>query len=333
MRTTGEKRGEMGRRSETIGSSVDPSSPHNSARPEAVHPPCSLERKLCIRAARSDCTLLITGDTGVGKGHLARWLHEQSTRAENVFVPVNCGAIPEDLIDSQLFGHVRGAFTGASHDHLGLVRAAEGGTLLFDEISELPPSAQNRLLRLLQEREIQPVGRAGPINVDVRIIAATNADLKQAVRDRRFRKDLLFRLDIIQLHVQPLQERPEEISKLLDLFNAEFAEMYRQPVLKIEAPARERLLHYDWPGNVRQLRALMERLHVLCPNEWITARHLIENGQLHDLPHPECARRNLEQVKIDEVRRVIVRSGGSITRAAEIFGVHRSTIYRWLNQS
>lgn len=333
MRTTGEKRGEMGRRSETIGSSVDPSSTHNSAKPEAVHPPCSLEKRLCLRAARSECTLLITGDTGVGKGHLARWIHEQSTRAESVFVPVNCGAIPEDLIDSQLFGHVRGAFTGASHNHLGLVRAAEGGTLLFDEISELPLSAQNRLLRLLQEREVQPVGQAGPINVDVRIIAATNADLRQAVRERKFRKDLLFRLDIIQLHVLPLHERPEELSRLLNLFNAEFAELYKQAPLKIDASARERLLHYDWPGNVRQLRALMERLHVLCPNEWITVRHLIENGQLHDIPHPESARLNLERVKIDEVRRVIVRSGGSVARAAEVFGVHRSTIYRWLSLS
>lgn len=333
MRTTGEKRGEMGRRSETIGSSLDPSSPNNSVRPEAVHPPCSLEHRLCIRAARSDCTLLITGDTGVGKGHLARWIHEQSTRTESVFVPVNCGAIPEDLIDSQLFGHVRGAFTGASHDHLGLVRAAEGGTLLLDEVSELPLSAQNRLLRLLQEREVQPVGQAMPINVDVRVIAATNADLTRAVTERTFRKDLLFRLDIIQLYVKPLQERPEELSGLLNLFNAEFAELYQQSPLKIEASARERLLHYDWPGNVRQLRALLERLHVLCPNERITIRHLVENGQLHDIPLPESARQNLEQVKIDEVKRVIVRSGGSIARAAEVYGVHRSTIYRWLSQS
>ena len=160
------------------------------------------------RAAGSNCTILITGETGVGKEHLAKWLHRNSQRRGHSFAPVNCGAIPESIIDSQLFGHVRGAFSGATSEHLGLIRAAEGGTLFLDEICELPASAQTRLLRLLQEREVQPVGRSRPIVVDVRVIAATNRDLKQAVAESKFREDLLFRLDVIQLRVKPLRERP-----------------------------------------------------------------------------------------------------------------------------
>jgi len=299
---------------------------------DPIEPPGSLDATLCRRAARSDCTLLLTGETGVGKGHIARWLHQHSRRSGQPFVPVNCGAIPETLIDSQLFGHVRGSFSGATSDHLGLVRAAEGGTLLLDEVSELPASAQNRLLRLLQDREVQPVGHSTPVQVNVRVIAATNTDLKQAVRDRRFREDLLFRLDVIQIHVRPLSERPAELGRLLDEFNDEFAALYAQAPLSFDAAARERLMHYRWPGNVRQLRTLVERLHVLCPGESISPGHLVDVGQLHDLPGPDDGRARLEHVKLEEVKRVIAKSGGSIGRAAEVFGVHRSTIYRWLSR-
>src|SRR5262245_47200574 len=167
--------------------------------------------RLAMRAAQSNCTLLITGETGVGKGYLARWIHDHSPRSEAPFIPVNCGAIPESLIDSQLFGHCRGAFSGATADHLGLIRAAERGTLLLDEVSELPPSAQSRLLQLLAEREVQPVGHSKPVAVDVRVIAATNIDLNRAVADRRFREDLLFRLDVVRLHIKPLRERLDEL--------------------------------------------------------------------------------------------------------------------------
>ncbi|MHC4415530.1 MAG: sigma-54 interaction domain-containing protein [Planctomycetota bacterium] len=288
---------------------------------------------LVRRAARSNCTILVTGETGVGKEHLAKWMHANSPRREQPFVPVNCGAIPESIIDSQLFGHVRGAFTGATSDHLGLVRAAEHGTLFLDEVSELPPSAQTRLLRLLQDREVQPVGRSSPIIIDVRVIAATNSDLRAAVAASKFREDLLFRLDIVQLRVKPLRERPRELPVLLDAFNAEFADLYRQPPLVFQEQALKLLRAHPWPGNIRQLRSAVERLHVLCPGQTVTMKHLLEVGQLHDpAAKPSRPPHLLHEVKREAVKRVLADSGGSVARAAAVFGVHRSTIYRWLKE-
>ena len=286
--------------------------------------------ELVKRAARSSCTILITGETGVGKEHLAKWVHSHSLRHDRAFVPVNCGAIPESLVDSQLFGHVRGSFTGAISDHLGLVRAAEGGTLFLDEIGELPMSSQTRLLRLLQEREVQPVGRCGPIIVDLRVIAASNHDLRQAVDDARFREDLLFRLDVIQLRVKPLRERQSEVPELLETFNREFAEFYRQPELIVDRSALKLLMNYSWPGNIRQLRSLLERLHVLGPGQPVTVRQLLEIGQLNDRPPCAAPLDSLRQVRTEAVKRVLTDAGGSVAKAAEVFGVHRSTIYRWL---
>ena len=265
--------------------------------------------ELVQRAARSKCTILITGETGVGKEYLARWVHSHSTRRERPFVPVNCGAIPETIVDSQLFGHVRGSFTGATFDHLGLVRAAEGGTLFLDEVGELPTSSQTRLLRLLQEREVQPVGRAGPIIVDVRVIAASNRDLVQAVETSQFRQDLLFRLDVVQLRVKPLRERPAHVSPLLDTFNREFADQYDQPELDVDAGAMNVLMRYPWPGNVRQLRSLVERLHVLSPGRNVTVDHLLEFGQLRDLPSVPAPTHSMHRVKAEVVASVLPRLG------------------------
>lgn len=288
--------------------------------------------ELVQRAARSNCTILITGETGVGKEYLARWVHSHSTRRERPFVPVNCGAIPETIVDSQLFGHVRGSFTGATFDHLGLVRAAEGGTLFLDEVGELPASSQTRLLRLLQEREVQPVGRSGPIVVDVRVIAASNRDLGQAVKSSEFREDLLFRLDVVQLRVKPLRERPAHLPVLLETFNREFAEMYDQPELTVEPAAMNVLKNYPWPGNVRQLRSLVERLHVLNPGRTVTVRRLGEIGQLTEPAMTPGPLDSMRRVQAEAVRRVLTDAGGSVSKAAEVFGVHRSTIYRWLKK-
>ncbi|MCH8153182.1 MAG: sigma-54-dependent Fis family transcriptional regulator [Planctomycetes bacterium] len=288
--------------------------------------------QLVKRAARSNCTILIGGETGVGKEHLAKWVHRNSLRRDHPFLPVNCGAIPESLTDSQLFGHVRGSFSGATSDHLGLVRAAEGGTLFLDEIGELPASAQTRLLRLLQEHEVQPVGRSRPIVVDVRVIAAANIDLRQAVADSKFREDLLFRLDVIQLRVKPLRERPTEMPILLEAFNGEFAALYKQPKLVFDRSAMNLLRCYPWPGNIRQLRSVVERLHVLCPGQPVTAQRLQEICQLQESDRTTKRVRSLKQVKLEAVQRVLADSRGSISRAAAIFGVHRSTIYRWLQE-
>ena len=292
--------------------------------------PAAMDAALAQRAAQSDCTILITGETGVGKGYLAQWIHDHSRRIDGPFVPVNCAAIPETIIDSQLFGHAKGAFSGATTDHPGLIRAAEQGTLLLDEVSELPPSAQSRLLRLLQEREVQPVGYSQPVIVDVRVVAATNVDLNDAVQEKKFREDLLFRLDVIQLGVKPLRERRSELRKLITTFNQEFARIYEQPELVFHAQAIRLMQRYPWPGNIRQLKSLIERLHVLCPRQVITADALIDIGQLTDpnQNHEDVA--SLKDVRIDHVKRVLEDAGGSVSRTASIFGVHRSTIYRWL---
>ena len=282
------------------------------------------------RASRSNCPILISGETGVGKEHLASWLHANSRRKTQPFIPVNCGAVPESLIDSHLFGHVRGAFTGADTDHLGLVRAAEGGTLFLDEVSELTASAQTRLLRLLQHREVQPVGRSRPVLVDVRILAATNRDLCDAVAASQFREDLLYRLDVVQLRVRPLRQRLDELPNLLNRFNAEFAQIYDQPELQFDRAALNLLQTYRWPGNIRQLRSVVERLHVLCPGKVVSAQRIIEFGHLNGATSPASPLHLLQQVKQEAVQRVLEDSGGSVKRAAAVFGVHRSTIYRWL---
>ncbi|MFK7959919.1 MAG: sigma-54 interaction domain-containing protein [Phycisphaerales bacterium] len=283
------------------------------------------------RAARSACTILLTGETGVGKGHVARWLWKTSLRADQPYIPVNCGAIPESLIDSQLFGHVKGAFSGATNEHPGLVRAAEGGTLFLDEVGELPLSAQTRLLRLLQEREIQPVGLSHPVKVDVRIVAATNVDLRAAVEEERFRRDLFYRLDVVRIDVEPLRQRRDEIPVLIETFNTEFAGLYGQPQLEISPEAHAVLAGHPWPGNVRQLRTVLERLHVLAPDDLVTPTLLWEVGQV---PSVEASSESpLDRVRREEIERVLGACDGSITKAAKVFGVHRSTLHRWLRES
>jgi DNA-binding NtrC family response regulator len=300
------------------------------------------------RVASADCTVLMMGETGSGKGYAARWIYDHSRRGREgrPFVPVNCGAIPDGLIDSHLFGHARGAFSGAEKEHPGLVRAAEGGTLLLDEIAELPASAQTRLLRLLEEREVQPVGYARPVQVDVRIIAATSADLFQRVADGAFRQDLLFRLDIVRLSLPPLRQRRDEIFGLLEQFNAEFARLYGQPELAFDAGAMRMIQAHDWPGNVRELRTLVERLHVLCGRDTrlsldagddhdqrvITITDLIEFGHMrrNDARPGTPTATLLHQLKHDTVNQALNACAGNMGQAAATLGVHRSTLYRWL---
>lgn len=306
------------------------------------------------RIAQTDCAVLLTGETGAGKGFIARTIHDQSSRAEAPFVPVNCGAIPDALIDSHLFGHAKGSFSGADKDHAGLVRAAEGGTLLLDEIADLPMTAQCRLLRVLEEKEVQPVGYSRPVKVNVRIIAATSADLHERVRHGSFRKDLHFRLDVVRLHLPPLRARPDEIDVLIERFNNEFATLYRQPPLMFD-PSATRLLHrHDWPGNVRELRTIIERLHVLCGRDAmyvedaergdhdlrvITAEDLTTCGGLTAIAPttvPDStitvghAAIRFAELKVETVNTALNACGGNMSHAATTLGVHRSTLYRWL---
>lgn len=284
---------------------------------------------ILARIASSDCAVLVTGETGVGKGFLARWIHDNSARSASPCIAVNCGAIPESLIDSQLFGHVRGSFSGATGDHSGLVRAAEGGTLLLDEVGELPMGVQVRLLRLLEEREVQPVGMPKPVGVDVRIIAATATDLHDAVNSGTFRADLFYRLDVLRIHLKPLRDRPADLDPLLGEFNEEFARLYGQPPLRFAPRAMAALRRYTWPGNVRELRAVIERLHVLCPGQRITAEQLLEHGQLPESESSSGTRR-LEEARLAVVDETLRACDGNISHAASTLGVHRSTLYRWL---
>ncbi len=292
---------------------------------------CDLSPEMVARAAQSQCTILIAGETGVGKGHLAKWLHSHSQRRDTPFIPVNCGAIPDGIIDSQLFGHAKGAFSGAATEHLGLVRAADTGTLLLDEVGELPMTAQLRLLRLLQEGEVQPVGESRPSHVDVRVIAATNVDLQERVSERKFREDLLYRLDVIRITVLPLRDRLGEIEPLTDRFNTECARAYGHEPLVFGDSAREAMMRFAWPGNVRQLRSVIERLHVFCAGQTIDSEMLVKFGGI-GTSRPVDPLGEIDQARQDTARRALAEAGGSMTRAAEQLGVHRSTLYRWLGE-
>jgi two-component system response regulator PilR (NtrC family) len=225
--------------------------------------------QLVDKVAPSRTTVLITGESGVGKELIARALHGQSPRASAPFVPVNCGAIPEGLIESELFGHLRGAFTGAQTERAGLFEAATGGTLFLDEIGELPLGLQVKLLRAIQERRVRPVGASEDVEVDVRLLAATNRDLASDVHAGKFREDLYYRLNVIQILVPPLRDRREDVQALADLFLARFAAERGHP-LKLTAEARRRLDEYSFPGNVRELENLIERAVTLSEGNEVT---------------------------------------------------------------
>src|SRR5438105_1324300 len=219
-------------------------------------------------AART--TVLITGESGVGKELVAGAVHQRSPRAEGAFVPVNCGAIPEGLIESELFGHVKGAFTGAGNDKDGLFQTAQGGTLFLDEIAELPTALQVKLLRAIQDRRIRQVGGTDDVEVDVRIVAATNRDLPAEVRAGRFREDLYYRLNVVQIRVPPLRERRADILPLADHFLRRFGAEHQRPSLRLSREARRRLDEYDFPGNVRELENLIERAVALSSGDEVT---------------------------------------------------------------
>ena len=214
---------------------------------------------LSRRIASVDSTALITGETGTGKERIARFVHDESARSQGPFIAVNCGAITETLLESELFGHVRGAFTGAAHDRIGLFEAASGGTLLLDEIGEIPPGVQVKLLRALQEREVRRVGENNSRSFDVRVIAATNSELIKDIEAARFRKDLYYRLNIVELHVPSLRDRHEDILPLARILLAEAAERLKRKVTGLSPGAADQLMRYEWPGNVRELENAMER--------------------------------------------------------------------------
>ena len=293
-------------------------------------------REQVAMAAPTNGRVLIYGENGTGKELVARTIHLSSRRRALPFIEVNCAAIPEELIESELFGHVRGAFTGAVADRRGKFEVADGGTLFLDEIGDMSLKTQAKVLRVLQEQTMEPVGGTSRIRVDVRVLAATNKDLQAEIRANNFREDLYFRLNVIPIHVPPLRERPEDIPMLADHFMAEFAREYGRRLKRFDPAATSVLEHYLWPGNVRELRNVIERLMIMVPGEAITApdlNFLDRNG----INRPEASQAVLERLTLHEARdrferdfilRTLAEQQGNMSRTADVLGVERSNLYR-----
>ena len=300
------------------------------------------------KIAASTLPVLISGESGTGKEVLARLIHRHSERSRRDFVPYNCTAAPRDMIDSQLFGHRRGSFTGAYENVPGLVRAADGGTLLLDEVSELDLQTQPKLLRLLENYEVQPLGAARPVTVDVRVIAATNADLAERVQEGRFRKDLFFRLNAVRLIVPPLRERRDDIPPLVHYFLRRHGADHGRPHLKLAERTLQCLLRYEWPGNVRQLSNEIRRVAALADDRTtIAPEHLSAEvrqaaAEASASPSPSPAPAPALQVTLDPdqtlaaatatvertlIRRALAATGGRIDDAARLLGLSRKGFF------
>jgi two-component system response regulator HydG len=291
---------------------------------------------LAEQVAPTESTVLIQGESGTGKEVIARFIHELSARAEGPFHAINCGALPESLLESELFGHVKGAFTGAVRDKQGLFAAARGGTLFLDEIGEMTPSSQVKLLRVLQEREAVPVGGVEPIPVDVRVVAAANKDLEEEIRRGTFRSDLFYRLNVIALHLPALRDRREDIPLLAEGFLHRFTEERGLATAGLTPEALDSIMAYDWPGNVRELENALEHAAILARGELIATENLPERITTRK-SEPLVGERVHQNPTLDQIERayivwVLQNEGGNKTRAAQILGIDPSTLYRKLSR-
>ncbi len=298
------------------------------------------------KVADSDSTVLIEGESGTGKELIARMLHFNSMRRDRPLVPVNCGAIPETLLESELFGHEKGAFTGAAHTRLGRFELAHGGTIFLDEVGEMSLPLQVKLLRVLQERCFERVGGTRTINVDVRIIAATNQDLALAVQERRFRQDLYYRLHVIPIHIPPLRERRSDIPLLVNHFIAQFNQLRRTEILGMEPEALARMTEEEWPGNIRELENMIERLAVLKKKGWITVSDLPESplkmtaGKTNEVPEQFIRfsedginlTKELEHYENRLIGEALRKANGITSRAAQLLQVNRTTLVEKLKR-
>jgi sigma-54 specific flagellar transcriptional regulator A len=292
------------------------------------------------RVARANCTVLVTGESGTGKETVVAALHDASPRKDAPLVTLNCGAIPEALLESELFGHAKGAFTGAHAARQGRVAAAEGGTLFLDEIGELPLGLQVKLLRLLQQKEYSMVGDSRTMRCNVRIVAATNRDLEAEVRAGRFREDLYYRLNVVHLHIPPLRERTEDVRALLSHFFRQLRmDLGREDLAGFSAEAMTLLESYSWPGNVRELENLVERCVLLSAGPEVDVRDLPEqirtgadrksNGGQERVLLPALGidlRNAVEELESSLIRQALARTGGNKNRAAQLLGLNRTTL-------
>jgi transcriptional regulator with PAS, ATPase and Fis domain len=294
------------------------------------------------RVAPTDSSVLILGESGTGKELVARALHQQSDRADKPLVPINCGAIPAELLESELFGHVRGAFTGASATRTGRFALADGGTIFLDEVAEMSAPLQVKLLRVLQERCFEPVGGSETVHVDVRVVAATNRDLEVEIEAGRFREDLYYRLNVVELQLPPLRQRRSDIPRLMTYFNDRLASQRKRSVSGFGDRAMQALCRYEWPGNVRELENIIERLSVFCDDELV---------ELEDLPakivRPKLGKADLPLDLPDEgvdlravlsrleerlILQALERTGWNKNRAASLLRLNRTTLVEKLKK-
>ena len=285
--------------------------------------------KTVSRVAPTDATVLIEGETGTGKEMIARMIHRFSLRSSAPFVPVDCGAIAPTLLESELFGAMRGAFTGADRDRVGVFESANRGSVFLDEIGDIDLNFQLKLLRFLQEREVRPVGASRAKPVDVRVLAATNRDINAMVESGKFREDLYFRLNVVRVHIPPLRERRSDVPLLARYFLSRYNQRYGREVRLLDSGVKS-LQEQMWPGNVRQLQHLMERLSILAPNDRIDADAV--NQGLRAAEPRDQGGESLAETEADQIRRVLAATGGNKSRAAQILGIERKTLYRKLER-
>ena len=291
----------------------------------------ALRQQMALMAGTNG-RVLIYGESGTGKELVAHAIHAQSGRAQELFIEVNCAAIPEDLIESELFGHNRGSFTSAHESKVGKFQKADRGTLFLDEVGDMSLRTQAKVLRALEEQRFEPVGASESVQVDVRVVAATNKNLEEEIERGNFREDLFYRLNVIPFHVPPLRERSEDIPLLADSFLAEFTTSYGRKPKELTAEAYAVLQEYHWPGNVRELRNLIERIVILNPQVRIDARHIpvtVTRRTAERLPERFSSLQEVrEAAEREYIQRKLEEANGNVTRTAEILGLERSNLYR-----
>lgn len=288
------------------------------------------------KAALSDTTVLLTGETGVGKEVIAELIYRNSERNNMPFIKVNCSAIPANLLESEMFGYEKGAFTGADNKgKIGKFELADKGVIFLDEISSMPINMQTKLLRVLQEKEIERLGGTKPVKIDVKVIAATNISLSKLVEDNQFRKDLYYRLNVININIPPIRERREDIIPLINFFMERFCSKLNRNVLKLSHEATKILLNYSWPGNVREIKNLVERFAIVCDGPYITRKNINEHASIILTNHYNSESElkvTVNNTEKDMILKVLKKVNGNKTEAAKMLGINRTTLYSKLHK-